>query len=347
MGARTRLRVVAIGTALAGLVLAGCANAAVLHRPAPPEDSLARVQGAAAKVTEARSARFSMTVRTIFAGEQVPAGTATTVGVYDYAAHKGQMDTTVKTAGIPFRFAQRMLVIGAAVYMKLPEPPEPPDLSDGGPAPSPFPQERHKPWSKLELPKELAGYNGFGSSFGPGPGAGPGGPTEALQYLKAAASKVNRIGQEQVRGVPSTRYAVTFDAARLAAQLPEKLSGFFKESGLRFAAPADVWIDQQGRLRKIHYAVTMNVPGEAAAVRVTVETTMELYDFGVDVHVTPPPANQVEVIRSDLPPPGCGNERGSLTAGSSGGARQGTVRAEAWACVETWPPGHHSDATTP
>jgi hypothetical protein len=106
-------------------------------------------------------------------------------------------------------------------------------------------------------------------------------------------------------------------------------------------------VDFACRLRKIHYAVTMNVPGEAAAVRVTVETTMELYDFGVGVHVTPPPANQVEVIRSDLPPPGCGNERGNPTAGSSDGARQGTGRAEARACVETWPSGHHSAATTP
>ncbi len=88
MGTRTRTHVVAVGAALAGLVLAGCANPTTPHPTPAPEDSLARVQGVAAKVTEAGSARFSMTVRMIFAGEQVAATTATTVGVYDYAAHK-------------------------------------------------------------------------------------------------------------------------------------------------------------------------------------------------------------------------------------------------------------------
>lgn len=46
---------------------------------------------------------------------------------------------------------------------------------------------------------------------------GPGDPTEALWYLKAVASKVSVLGEEQVRGTPTTRYAVTFDLAKLAA----------------------------------------------------------------------------------------------------------------------------------
>jgi hypothetical protein len=216
MAARAGTHVVAIGAVLAGLVLAGCANASVLDRT-PPEDSLARVQGAAAKVTQAGSARFSMTVRTSFAGEQVAASTATTVGVYDYAAHKGQMDTTVKTAGIPFRFTERTLVIGSAVYMKLPEPPEGPD---GGAA---IGEGYHKPWFKLELPKEVAGLSGLGPGFGPGPGEGSGDPTQALRYLQAASGKVEVVGQEQVCGVPSTRYAVTFDPAKLASIFHEAM----------------------------------------------------------------------------------------------------------------------------
>jgi len=341
MAARTRTHVVAIGVALAGLVLAGCANASVLDRTPASEDSLARVQGAAARVTEAGSARFSMTVRTIFAGEEVAASTATTEGVYDYAAHKGRMDTTVKTAGIPFRFTQRTLVIGSAIYMKLPEPPEVPD---GGPA---ILEQHYKPWVKLEVPMELAGQSGLGLGFGPWAGEGPGDPTEALRYLQAASSKVEVVGEEQVRGGPSTRYAVTFDAAKQAAQVPEELGDLFEESGLAFPKPADVWIDHQGRLRKSRYAVTMKVPGEATSARVTIETTLELYDFGVEVHVTPPPANQVEVIRADQPPPGCTHQKGDGKAGSSGGATLDSGQAEAWACVERWASGEHSGATSP
>lgn len=337
MKAPTRIHAAAVGAALAALValvLAGCANAAVRQRTETPPDALARVQGAAAKVVEARSARFSMTVRTIYAGEQVPASTATTVGVYDYAAHKGQMDTTLKTAGIPFRVTERTLVIGSSIYTKLPAPPQ---LPEGSPA---IPGEYHKPWVKLDLPKELAGSGGLGPGFGPGPGEGTGDPTEALQYLEAAASKVTMVGQEQVRGVPTTRYAVTFDAAKQAAQLPAELSSFYEESGFAFATPADVWIDQQGRLRKIHYAVTMKAldPGTAPdqpATQMTVESTLELYDFGIEVQVTPPPASQAEVIRADQPPPGCAGEGGNVKGGNvKAGSSHDPGQTDPWACVQ-------------
>jgi hypothetical protein len=108
-----------------------------------------------------------------------------------------------------------------------------------------------------------------------------------------------------VRGTPTTRYAVTFDAAKVAARAPEEVQGFVEEMGLTFPKPADVWIDEQGRLRKIHYAVTMKVPKDmgAPATAMTNEMTLELYDFGVTVNVTPPPANQVEVMKPDLPTP--------------------------------------------
>lgn len=302
MTARTRSHFVAIVSVLAGLVLVGCANPEALDRTTTPEDSLARVQGAAAKVTEARSARLSMTMQTTFAGEQVAASTTTTEGLYDYAAHTGQMDATTKAAGMPFRVTMRTLVIGSTVYIKTPDVPNGQETLAGAP---PFAEEQHKPWVKLELPKELAGQNPFGAGLGPMPDDSGGDPTQALSYLRSATSKVERIGSEQVRGTPTTRYAVTFDAAKVAAQGPEELQGLIEEEGLAFPKPADVWLDDQGRLRKIHYAVTLKLPKEAGATAtpMTIDTTLELYDFGVVVKVTPPPANQVEVVKPDQPTP--------------------------------------------
>ena len=301
MTARTRNHVIAIGTVLAGLILVGCANPEALDQTTTPEDSLARVQGAAARVIEARSARISMTMTTTFAGEEVAASTATTQGVFDYAAHKGQMDTTIKTAGLPFRTTERTLVIGSTVYIKMPDMPQGQEPADV----PPIPGEHHKPWIKLELPKELDGQNPFSPGLGPVPDDSGGDPTQALSYLKSATSKVERVGSEQVRGTPTTRYAATFDAAKVAAQAPEEAQGFVEEMGLSFPKPADVWIDEQGRLRKIHYAMTMKVPKDmgAPATAMTNELTMELYDFGVTVNVTPPPADQVEVIKPDQPTP--------------------------------------------
>lgn len=351
MATRIRTKGVAIAAALAGLVLTGCANAAVLQRPTTPEDALARVQGAAAKVTEARTARFSMVSSTIFAGEPVAAGTATIVGVYDYVAHKGQMDTTFKAAGIPARVTQRMLVIGSAVYTQMPKPPDQPD---GAP---PIPQEQHKPWVKFELPKEVADQSAFGPGLGLWAADGPVDPTEALRYLKAASSKVEVVGEEQVRGEPTTRYAVTLDPAKQAAQLPAELAASFDEMGLTFPKPADVWIDRQGRLRKMRYAATVKVPpdvmpGEGASTtgasdRITVDSTLELYDFGVEVRVTPPPASQVEVMPSDFPQ-SCIDQNGGATppSGSASG-KQGTVQTDTAACIDHWASGTNSGSTTP
>ncbi len=53
--------------------------------------------------------------------------------------------------------------------------------------------------------------------------------------------------------------------------------------------------------------MTMKAPDEGTAsaattTQMTVETTLELYDFGVEVKVAPPPASQVEVVRPDAPP---------------------------------------------
>lgn len=300
--ARSTRHALVIGTLLAGLVLAGCATPETIDRTTP-EDSLARVQDAAAKVTEARSARISMTMTTTFAGEQVAASTMTTQGVYDYAAHKGQLDTTIKTAGVPFRMTQRMLVIGSTTYLKLPDMPQ--GQEEPPPGVPPIPEEHHKPWMKLELPKEFAGHNPFSPGFGPVPDDSGADPTQVLSYLKSATSKVERVGSEQVRGTPTTRYAATFDAAKLTAEAPEEFQGFADEMGLSFPKPADVWIDEQGRLRKIHYAITMKVPKEmgAPASTMTNELTMELYDFGVPVDVRPPPADQVEVMPLDQPTP--------------------------------------------
>src|SRR6266542_608826 len=150
MTARTRSHVVAIGTVLAGLVLVGCANPERLDRTTTPKNSLARVQSAAAKITEARSTRLSMTMRTTFAGEQVAASTATTESIYDYAAHKKQMDTTIKTAGIPFRFTVRTLVIGSTVYIKTPNMPHGQETPAGVPL---IPEEHHKPCRTCSPPR--------------------------------------------------------------------------------------------------------------------------------------------------------------------------------------------------
>src|SRR6266536_1842210 len=57
--------------------------------------------------------------------------------------------------------------------------------------------------------------------------------------------------------------------------------------------PADVWVDDQGRLRKMQYTLKMRPKATGQQGSVTVNTTMELFDFGTTAKVETPPAGQV------------------------------------------------------
>ena len=76
---------------------------------------------------------------------------------------------------------------------------------------------------------------------------------------------VQTIGNETLRGVPTTHYRGTIDA---------------------IDAPVDVWVDGDGRARKVTVA-TVDRRG------IKVETEIEYYDFGVELDVTVPPARDV------------------------------------------------------
>jgi hypothetical protein len=53
--------------------------------------------------------------------------------------------------------------------------------------------------------------------------------------------------------------------------------------------PAQVWIDDQGRLRKMDFSFHLQQNGQKADI----SFSLELFDFGVQVNVQAPPASQV------------------------------------------------------
>lgn len=59
--------------------------------------------------------------------------------------------------------------------------------------------------------------------------------------------------------------------------------------------PADVWVDDEGRLRKMQYRLKLRAKGTSTSQQqgATVSTTMELFDFGTTANVRRPPASQV------------------------------------------------------
>jgi len=273
MRPRRPLRATSIAL-LAGVLLTACSNGDSPGRgaePAPQQRSpLEAIELASSKTSEAKSAKLSFTVRT--SGGAGQAETVTGEGVADFAANQLQM---TMSAG-----AQRidMVMKGTTMYMRMPGQ----SLVPG------------KSWLKMDL-NAVAKSSGQ-QLGGLGKGAGASDPTQALALLKGASSDVQEVGREQIRGTDTTHYKANIDLRKAAEQQgPEakkQLEQILKQAEVQ-SFPADVWIDDQGRLRQMRYKLQMRGVGAGQQGSATVDTTMQLFDFGTRVRVEAPPADQV------------------------------------------------------
>jgi hypothetical protein len=272
MTARTRIGAAVV---LAGLALGGCTGAdpppppatTAASRPAAP----ALLQQVVARTMAAKSSRFTTTSRLAAAS---PRDAAVWHGAFDYAGQRGWWDAQPHRTGTPGS-VRRTLRIGRAVYHAT--------LADR-PARPGAPATVSGRWLKVELPAgrgELLGNSGE--------------PTMALELLRDAARDVTTSGRAELRGAATTRYAVVLDMDRYATTLGSDGRDMLRGFQVAGTLPAEVWVDAQGRLRRLHLrlGMTFKEPAGGTTPRSVTDFTTELYDFGVPVQVTPPPADQV------------------------------------------------------
>ena len=129
-----------------------------------------------------------------------------------------------------------------------------------------------------------------------------GAPLDALAYLRAVSGELVDEGPDLTRGEPTTRYRTTIDPRKIVDQLPQALqlpagTGVGEQS-----LPASLWIDAQGRLRKLEVSADPSGTSSAGGPPTTASpgapddratVTLELFDFGVAVQVEAPPADEV------------------------------------------------------
>jgi hypothetical protein len=116
-------------------------------------------------------------------------------------------------------------------------------------------------------------------------------PSESLRMLMASTD-AHPIGYDRVRGVFTTHYKLNIDLARLTKdnkQLRKTFESVRKLTGIS-SFPAEAWIDDQGRVRRLKIDMSFNSPTGSAF---TMSMTEELYAFGVKVNVRPPAASEV------------------------------------------------------
>lgn len=117
-------------------------------------------------------------------------------------------------------------------------------------------------------------------------------PAAAILLLPCVSQTVSRVGQEDVRGQPSTHYAVTLDLANTSRLGPDQqptATALAKQLGTT-TLPVDVWVDAQGRVTRYTQTVSPATSGE------TIATTVDLYDYETPATVTAPAAAETHRV---------------------------------------------------
>ena len=143
--------------------------------------------------------------------------------------------------------------------------------------------------------------------YGQQPGAAPnqaqmgeaGDPTRQLEYLRGVSDSVEKVGEEEVRGVRTTRYRAVVDlekeAAGQGARVREAQDEMVEKIGTS-KLPVEVWIDGENRVRRYELETNVLVPENSAFPNASGEDdpvrkrmVAEYYDFGPPVEVQAPP----------------------------------------------------------
>jgi hypothetical protein len=264
-----------IAAALAAIGLAGCGGSENLAEGLSPQAAVAE---AATKTAEAGSARVSFTGTM----EGVPGGPFTFTGEGEFSDRQGRMTFDMSdlgaAAGGAFGGEMEMVMDGLLIYMKFP-----PDIASQLPG--------GKQWLRIDL---AAAGDELGIDFEELMQFQQTDPTQTLQYLRGASEDFEEVGSEEVRGVETTHYRGTVDLRKALEQIPaESREGFERVLELvgQTKMPFEVWIDDDGLARRMKYEQPL--PAGQGSQDASMGLTMEMYDFGTEVDVEPPPANEV------------------------------------------------------
>jgi hypothetical protein len=156
---------------------------------------------------------------------------------------------------------------------------------------APFQRAFGKPWLKIDISK-LVGKGGS-TVRNQAAQAAPSDPSQGLALVYGMGG-VKDLGGDTVRGVATRHYRGVVDMRKAAARIPNpRLRGGIQQlyASLHIAnVPTDVWLDAQGRVRRITYSYDVTGAGGLSGHS---SVTNEYYDFGTPVHIAIPPASQV------------------------------------------------------
>jgi len=258
---RFRLRGAVVVTVVVGV--SGCGGEVQDGRGG---ESAEVVRQAAARLVDGRTSK----VRTSM--EMATGGTRVTIrgeGVYDYRKQVGRLKVLLPQdpAGDTAHRPITELLAPGALFMK--------NRGAGVPA---------EKWVRVETASMSDGNLVTGGATDP----------YAAAQLLLGARTVTYVGQEQVAGVGVRHYRGTADLRRAAETATDGSRDSLAAAAKGFATsrvPFDVYLDEQGRIRKVRHRFSF-VNGQQKDA-VDVASTTLLFDFGVPVDVRLPDRDDI------------------------------------------------------
>lgn len=238
--------------------------------------ALAAVTLAASKTSEAGTARFAIEMETTTQGQTV-SGTGS--GELDLERELSHIEMTMEGLPGSGNIDSELYSSGFTMYMR--------SESFGMSAPG------VKEWIEIDL--QATGEE-LGFDLGAFQQLGQNDPTASLDFLRGAKS-VDEIGSEEIRGTTTTHYRAVIAWDSVVQEVPEDARPameanveLIKEWTGEDEMTFDVWLDDEGRMRRqaMEFAY---VQGPAAGT--TMDMTVEMFDFGVDVDIQLPDPSDV------------------------------------------------------
>ena len=253
------------------VLLTACGAGATSAAPPPPASNGEVVRRAVAASRDAGPAAVTVLNRTSSGGQDVD---VTGDGVLDLGARTADVGVDLPSLG----GRVRVLFVGGVLYAAL--PPQIAGLVGGG-----------RPWVSVNVDRLAQAQLGAPLSQ---LGVSPTNPADQLAWLQAVRDDARLVGPEAIDGTPTTHYAAVVDLDRVpAAQDPAQRPAIDRlKTRLGTAMlPVDVWIDPQGRLRRVSQTVTS--PPRPGIPPTGATTTVTFTRFGAPPVAPAPPPEQV------------------------------------------------------
>lgn len=283
MGQRKRATAATVGLGLLAVALTGCSGRGeatrVVAGTVGPEDIVRR---AADVLARSGSSKVTTMMEMASGGTQVA---VKGVGGFDYRKRHGELEVTLPkdAAGAVEHKPITELVTPQALYMK--------NRGAGVPADK---------WVRVDTTQVSDGNLMTGGATD---------PLTAAELLRGARD-VKLVEEETLDGVRVRHFRGTTDIGRAAKAASPGSRGALRAAAKGFVVtevPFDVYLDEQGRLRKVRQRFTFSDAaggGQSAPKSVTVTSATRLYDFGAPVRIGLPDASDIYVGKIvSLPPP--------------------------------------------